>query len=590
LYLMMMQWAKLQVWQQQRIIQRGLTLHHMTAQQSTVLLLPTTNNSSGGKTNNNSTSTSSNNNNNNNNTNNSSKRRGTLTRSLSQLPLSHLQGISDRVYATRHDLHNHNNNNNNMTPINAMMLLSDPLHYAAAYIRCMKQRRSMVHSTSSYNNHNNNNRNNHNNHNNHHTSQHEVEEVMLLDLLSLLKETVSWDTNVNIVLSSHRILWRHAHTIVSAPYFAPPHSSMTITNATATANATSASASGSAATASANITAMVVTNGGGKPVIGEGDLITAEDLFVFGSLIIEAASSELLFTSSKQVFSMYQGVIHSFLANTLQLMNTTEETLLKQAIAAMSASNNNNNNGGANSNYNNNNRRGNTRLSQAVLPNVETSNNLNAIDPVTGSLIQNVRSKVQQVRSQLISLTEFFSQAASSMQYQHQYQYQQELPAGSSGSGGGFDTGLVSGNAAVAVGGGASGAVSDNNNNANLVSTLLPVSHRLYALAQFNADDEPLPVTMTGNSGTVNESNTVAVTVTVTTNEDQEVRALKDKRQIWRSLANDAQVMLRGLLSAVAELAAMTQQEYPRDAWHAGSKLHLDRNLVYTIYTKNSLA
>lgn len=81
-------------------------------------------------------------------------------------------------------------------------------------------------------------------------------------------------------------------------------------------------------------------------------------------------------------------------------------------------------------------------------------------------------------------------------------------------------------------------------------------------------------------------------------NLEQRISIEEDEEHIlnlWKERNHYTEIMeiawnkLQSLISSIAELAVMTQQEFPRDSWSVGAKMHVDRAYVYSIHTKNSL-
>lgn len=69
----------------------------------------------------------------------------------------------------------------------------------------------------------------------------------------------------------------------------------------------------------------------------------------------------------------------------------------------------------------------------------------------------------------------------------------------------------------------------------------------------------------------------------------EDLQELVMQRHAIVQVAREAQQMVKQMVSGVAELSVLTQHEFPRDAWHSGAKVHLDKALVYSIHTKAML-
>jgi hypothetical protein len=528
LYLMVLQWAKLQVWQLQRVASRGQQMNSSTTSSSAaVMAIPKQQQSQQLSL---------------------SQRGGMLSRRLSQLPLSALQSIADSVYQQRLSdavisnvsVSGGSNNSHGKRRITSagreargnegggggtnaaghhggsdssdgkeaeeLLLLSDPMHYAAAYVRCIRSRRfalslpdlptaptgspvatttksgggALTVQTQSQL-----------------ALQHEhellsrmsrIEKRMVKELQVLIRETVLWDTNLGLFLSPQRILWRHTHSHLLVPK--RPGSAITSTRAVSNASAHVVHYHGSDSNTSMTVAKRTTAGSTGK--IGEetdnGDEEDEEDLFALDILVTEACAPEYLYNFCKQIFQAYHSVIHSFLASALAAANAqAQDALETAATVGNSLSKNNTSSSAGSSNKSNTN------------GNNISSGNVSIPTAADDAMVHNVRQRVQSMRAQLLSLVEFFSQPEQTM-----------------------------------------------------------ASDRLHHLYRLGAAPE-------------------------------DVVELETARQQHRHLAREAQFLLRSLISNVAELAVVAQLEFPRDNWHAGAKLHIDRSYIYSVHLRPSL-
>lgn len=511
LYVMVLQWAKLQVWQLQRVASRGqqmsaphaATPRHAAAAASSAA-------SQGGKAVASAEAAA------------PAARSGVLSRRLSQLPLSSLQSIADSVYQQRGgDAVVSTSSILAPPPASARddgdereaeesLLLSDPLHYAAAYVRCIRSRRfattlptsgangggpggpggptaaaapktdavALQSGAASAA-----------------TVAHEqallarmgrIETRLLSELRALIRETVLWDTNLGLFLTPQRILWRHMHTHQAA---ARPASSRPGGVASdASASVVSFGGGSGPNTSRATTFQPRVPSAGGRPKSSAKKVKAAplpsaaeveeDDLFALDVLVTEACAPEFLFSVCKHMFNAYHSVIHTFLASALASVNATASANAMDAAAASASA-------GANALV--------TRSSAANV--AQTL----AVSVADEAVVQNVRQRVQSVRAQLLSLSDFFAQPEQNM-----------------------------------------------------------ASDRLYHLQRLGAAPEDLV-------------------------------ELQTLRQQHRHVAREAQFLFRALLSNIAELAVAAQLEFPRDSWHAGAKIHIDRAFAYSIHLRNSL-
>jgi len=377
--------------------------------------------------------------------------RGAISRRLSLLPLSNLKGLVDSVYRPGEGDN-----------------LSDSMHYAVAYIRCIRSRRL-------------------------HVPSHKLAEIsddgdedavfvggvgvkrkaighrlgrldnrLSSELQDLLRETVLWDTNLHVFLSAGR-LRTQTHSVAAAAAMAP-------TLAVAINSGRPGSSSGRPGSSSGGrpVSSHSERGGGGssRPVSRGGEAITGkpvdESIFVFDAVIEEPCAPELQYAAAKQLFLAYQTPFNSFLNKVAEEMK--EDSAENASTGHQSGGD---------------------------------SRPLGQSDG--GNIAAEVRQRVHGIRFQLLSLTEFFSQPE-----------------------------------AVAA------------------------SYKLCALRQMGAAPEDL-------------------------------QELVMQRHAIVQVAREAQQLVKQMVSGVAELSVLTQHEFPRDAWHSGAKVHLDKAFVYSIHTKAML-
>eukprot|EP00981_Chlorochromonas_danica_P001611 scaffold344_cov178-Ochromonas_danica.AAC.20 len=70
---------------------------------------------------------------------------------------------------------------------------------------------------------------------------------------------------------------------------------------------------------------------------------------------------------------------------------------------------------------------------------------------------------------------------------------------------------------------------------------------------------------------------------------DDELEVYREEKKQYRVLAQQAREKMQMLMSLISELVTMTQHDFPRDAWTAGSRVALDRAFVYSVHTKSAL-
>ena len=71
-------------------------------------------------------------------------------------------------------------------------------------------------------------------------------------------------------------------------------------------------------------------------------------------------------------------------------------------------------------------------------------------------------------------------------------------------------------------------------------------------------------------------------------NADQKEDLYHKRHEILQK-SSDGWLKFHKLISCMCELAFLVSEEFPRDAWQVGTRIHVDKAYVYNVHTRSSI-